>query len=88
VPRYSLEFRPAALRAFSKLDPAVRRRLAPAIDALMTHPRPAGVKHLAGPHDLWRMRVGAYRIVYAIHDDRLVIVVVRIGPRGGVYRGL
>jgi len=88
VDRFQLEFRPAAYRDFSKLDPAVRRRLTPAMDALRDDPRPPGVKHLAGPHDLWRVRVGGYRIVYAIHDDRLVIVVVRIGPRRSVYRRL
>ena len=36
---------------------------------------------------LWRIRVGAYRVVYAIEDDRLVVLVIKIGHRRDVYRG-
>lgn len=37
---------------------------------------------------LWRLRVGGYRIVYKIMEDRLVIVIVAVGPRGDVYKHL
>ena len=86
MPRYEIEFRPPAYRAFAKLDPIIKRRLAPALNALREDPRPQGAKRLKGAGDVWRIRVGAYRVVYVIEDDRLVVVVVRIGPRGSVYR--
>jgi len=41
---------------------------------------------LAGSGDLWRIRVGDYRVVYTINDDRLVVTVVRVGHRREVYR--
>ncbi len=34
----------------------------------------------------YRLRVGDWRVLYAIHDDTLIIEIVKIGPRGGVYR--
>ena len=83
---YRIEFAPSAKRQFEKLPARVRGRLAPEIDSLATEPRPAGVKHLAGPDDLWRIRVGAYRIVYRIEDARLVVLVVKLGHRRDVYR--
>ncbi len=56
------------------------------MDGLAVNPRPKGVKKLSGLDDLYRIRVGDYRIVYQIHDDRLIVLVVRIGHRKDVYR--
>ena len=41
---------------------------------------------LAGEENAWRIRVGDYRIVYEIHADRLLVLVIRIGHRKDVYR--
>jgi mRNA interferase RelE/StbE len=41
---------------------------------------------MQGDENLWRTRVGAYRIVYEIHDDRLVVLIVRVADRKDVYR--
>jgi mRNA interferase RelE/StbE len=60
-----------------------------AIDALADDPRPSGCKKLTGGADRYRIRAaGAYRIVYELHDDRLIVIVIRIGHRRDVYRGL
>jgi mRNA interferase RelE/StbE len=85
---YPIEFAPTAYRQFSKLDAAARKRIAPFIDALSEDPRPAGAKRLVVGEELWRVRVGIYRVVYAIEDDRLVVLVVKVGHRRDVYRGL
>jgi mRNA interferase RelE/StbE len=45
-----------------------------------------GVEKLAGPEDLYRVRVGDWRMVYAIRDRELVVIVIRIGHRREVYR--
>lgn len=58
------------------------------IEGLATEPRPAGVKRLVGPNDLWRVRVGGFRIVYRIEERALLVLVVRIGHRREVYRGM
>ena len=44
------------------------------------------MEKLAGPEDLYRVRVGDWRIVYAIRDRELVVIVIRIGHRREVYR--
>lgn len=87
--RYETEVKPSAQRALRLLPAPVRAKLAAAIDALADDPRPSGCKKLAGAGDRYRIRAaGAYRIVYEVHDDKLVIVVIRIGHRREVYRGL
>jgi len=70
---YSVQFTPAAERAFGSLETTIRRRIARAIDGLAQNPRPAGVKKLAGLENLWRIRVGDYRIIYRIFDRSLII---------------
>ncbi len=43
------------------------------------------VKKLQG-REGYRLRVGDWRVIYEIHDDRLIVLVLDIGPRGGIYR--
>jgi mRNA interferase RelE/StbE len=64
----------------------VQARLVEAAEALATDPRPVGVKKLQGDDNLWRIRVGAYRIVYEIHDEQLTVLVIRVGNRKDIYR--
>ena len=56
--------------------------------ALSKNPRPAGSKKLSGFDNLYRVRVGDWRISYAIEEERLVILVLEIAPRGNAYRNL
>jgi mRNA interferase RelE/StbE len=84
---YIVELLPAALKQLEKLPAAAQRRILAALAALETNPRPHGVVKLAGDENLWRIRVGDYRVVYEIHDEQLLVLVVRIGHRKDVYRG-
>jgi mRNA interferase RelE/StbE len=63
----------------------MKDRIRGAIDALAADPRPAGAVKLAGRDD-YRIRVGDYRVVYAIADAHRVIIVARIAHRSEVYR--
>ncbi|MBI5481085.1 MAG: type II toxin-antitoxin system RelE/ParE family toxin [Deltaproteobacteria bacterium] len=83
---YTVELRPAALRALESLSRAAQERLRGKNDALGGDPRPPGCVKMAGEDDLWRIRVGSYRVIYAIHDDVLLVLAVRIGHRREVYR--
>jgi len=85
---YRADWLPAARRLLRKLDPATRERIVRAVLSLEGDPRPPGAKKLAGPDNLWRVRVGDHRVIYAIEDDRLLVVVVTVGHRREVYRGL
>ena len=83
---YRIELRPAARRSLAALPREAQARIASAIDSLATEPRPPGVTKLRGPEGFYRVRVGDYRIVYAIDDDALFVLVVRVGHRREVYR--
>ena len=83
--RYRVEVRPAAMRALRKLDPTVRPRIEGAIALLAEDPRPPASRPLRGRSG-YRVRVGAYRIIYTVQDDVLLIVVVTLGHRRDVYR--
>ncbi|MEO5913563.1 MAG: type II toxin-antitoxin system RelE/ParE family toxin [Luteolibacter sp.] len=56
------------------------------IESLEVDPRPAGCKKLVGSEHTWRVRVGDYRVIYDIEDERLIILVVKIRHRRDVYR--
>lgn len=76
-----------AVRAYRRLHGPLRERIRTAVDSLAGEPRPVGAVKLAGRDD-FRIRVGDYRIVYAIDDrdrDRVVLV-ARIAHRREVYR--
>ena len=83
---YAVELGPVRkdLRA---LDDKTRCRILRVIVALAVNPRPPGARKLRGGSELWRVRVGDYRILYSIEEARLVVLVVKIGHRREVYRG-
>jgi mRNA interferase RelE/StbE len=83
---YTIEIAPAAERALKKLQADIQKRIIKALLKLQEDPRPAGVKKLSGEDDLYRIRVGDYRIVYQIRDNELVVLVVRVAHRRDVYR--
>ena len=55
------------------------------IEDLFADPRPSGCKKLRGYKDLWRIRVGDYRVVYIIGDPGKIVSVTRIAHRRDVY---
>ncbi|MCP4601934.1 MAG: type II toxin-antitoxin system RelE/ParE family toxin [Proteobacteria bacterium] len=83
---FKIEIAPFAERALKKLSYDVRKRIFKALVSLENNPRPSGVKKLKGDLDLYRIRLGDYRVVYQIRDAVLVVVVVRVGHRRDVYR--
>lgn len=66
-------------------DRRLHDRLIAAIADLATDPRPPGCLKLVGEVNQWRVRVGDWRVVYVIEDGRLVVLVVRVSPRGEAY---
>jgi mRNA interferase RelE/StbE len=74
-----------AARAYRRLHGQLRDRITAAIDALTLDPRPPGAVKLAGRDD-FRVRVGDYRIVYAVDDAERIVLVARIAHRREVYR--
>ena len=83
---YRIELTRDAAKSLTEFDRTTQTRIRAAIDALAAEPRPPGSSKLAGGSGEWRIRVGDYRIVYEIHDGRLVVLVVRVAHRREVYR--
>lgn len=84
--RYTALFTAAARKQLAQLDRAVQRRILAAVSLLARKPRPPAARRLVAPTELWRVRIGDYRVIYTIADGELLIVIVRVGHRGGVYR--
>ncbi|CAB0979423.1 type II toxin-antitoxin system RelE family toxin [Corynebacterium diphtheriae] len=84
---WPIEFSPRAAKALRKLDRPVQKRIVAYLREISTLPNPQmRGKALTGNWaGFWRWRVGDYRLVAAIEDDRVVIVVVSIGHRSQVY---
>ena len=70
-----------------RLPKSVIQRVVSVLEALEEDPRPAGSAKLQ-EHDLWKLRVGSYRIIYEIDDERHTVTVYRIRHRRDVYRNL
>jgi mRNA interferase RelE/StbE len=83
VSEYSIELRPAAVRALRKLDSPIRSRIQGAIALLAQDPRPPAARALRGRPGL-RIRVGDYRIIYTVVDD-ILLVAITLGHRRAVY---
>ncbi|MFN6515434.1 MAG: type II toxin-antitoxin system RelE family toxin [Nostoc sp. CreGUA01] len=74
---YQVIFSKAALKQFNKLSSDLEERLKTKINELATEPRPNGVKKLDND-DLYRIRVGDYRVIYQIKDDILLVSIVKV----------
>lgn len=83
---HRIEVSPAAARQLKKLDRRVLPQIAAKIDSLAIEPRPRGCEKLSGYRDLYRVRVGDYRIVYAVEDRLVLVVVLKVGDRAEVYQ--
>jgi mRNA interferase RelE/StbE len=84
--RYTVDFRPSARKSLVKLPHRDQVRVITAADALSGEPRPAGAKKLIAEENLWRIRVGDYRVIYKVEDAKLLILVLKIGHRKDIYR--
>jgi mRNA interferase RelE/StbE len=83
---HRVQIKESALKALKRLPAPVRARAWEAISDLADDPRPQGCRKLAGEDDLWRIRIGDYRVVYQVLDAVLTVLVVRIAHRREVYR--
>ncbi len=84
--QYRVVFSKGADRQLLKLSEKLQKRLVRAAESLEGTPRPPRSKKLQGEKNLWRIRVGDYRILYEIEDAKLVVLVIRLAHRKNVYR--
>ncbi|MGP8080138.1 MAG: type II toxin-antitoxin system RelE family toxin [Dehalococcoidales bacterium] len=85
---YKIQIARAAQKQILSLPREAQIEISQAIDRLANIPRPAGCKKLKGT-ELWRFRLGRYRVVYQIIDKTRIITIVKVAlRREDTYRGL
>lgn len=83
---YKVTVKKSAAKAIAQLPKSINNRLIPQIKQLGEDPRPSGAKKLRGAEDLWRIRVGDYRVIYSIEDTIMIVDVIQVAHRKDIYR--
>lgn len=84
--RYEIEVSGTAEKQLKKLPADDQLRVVRAVLALAEEPHPRGSRKLSGYDDVFRIRVGRYRVLYSVVESRLVIIILKVGHRKDVYR--
>ena len=84
--RFDIRISRMAERQLKKLPSDGRARVVRAIRALADDPVPRGSRRLTGYDDVFRIRIGPYRVLYSVGASTLTILVLKIGHRKDVYR--
>ena len=84
---YRIQFVRSAAKAYSRLDAVLQRRMDRELHRLREMPRHAGVIRLQSADELYRVRIGDLRLLFSVEDQILLVLIVKIGHRGSVYRG-
>lgn len=85
---YSVVLLKPARKALDALDAVACRRVTKALRGLERDPRPAGMNKLSGSADLYRIRIGDWRVIYAIQENKLLVLIIQVGHRREIYRRL
>jgi mRNA interferase RelE/StbE len=86
--KYSIEFKRSAAKVLRKISNPDRRRIRDKIDSFADNLPDPAITKMKGDNPFHRVRAGDYRIIYEIHEDILLILVLKIGHRKEVYRRL
>ncbi|MCA1631356.1 MAG: type II toxin-antitoxin system RelE/ParE family toxin [Acidobacteria bacterium] len=82
---FEISFARSARKELESLDDKFVNRIFPKIVALSRQPRPGGCRKLVGEENLWRIRVGDYRVIYEIDDARRIVDVIAVKHRSKAY---
>ena len=83
---YEIEISRTAEKRLKQLPREDQERVVRAILALAKEPFPRGSRKLSGHDDVFRIRVGQYRVIYSVSGRKLIIIILKIGHRQDIYR--
>jgi mRNA interferase RelE/StbE len=83
---YKIEWKRSATKELEKLPRPMISKIVSAVDNLSSNPFPQGVRKLVGTEDTYRIRIGDYRVLYNIIQNRLIIEIVRVRHRKDAYK--
>lgn len=86
MPDYEITFTRSASKEIQSLSSSLVNRIFPKIEALATEPRPKGCTKLSGYENLWRIRIGDYRVIYSVDDKTELIDIIAIKHRKDAYK--
>jgi mRNA interferase RelE/StbE len=87
-PKWKIEFDPAAQKELDRLDKPIARRISKFLYervAKLDDPHRIGERLKGTLSEFWKYRVGDYRLICSLENNRLVVLVLRIGHRKEVY---
>ena len=80
---YRIKILPETKKEIDQLPGHMRQRVRQFIAELARNPRPNEAKALREREDIWRYRVGEWRVVWQILDEELVVLIIRVGKKHG-----
>jgi mRNA interferase RelE/StbE len=83
---YQIEWRKSTKRDLKSIPSQQVERIVSTVTALANDPRPSGCTKLSGSDCAYRIRIGDYRVIYEIFDNKLLIEIVRAAHRKDIYR--
>lgn len=86
--KYNILISPKAQRQIKKLPKFIQQDIISELEKLETMPRPQGIEKLWGGDNLYRVRVGDYRIIYQINDPQNNVIIAKVAHRKEVYKRL
>lgn len=82
---YTIEWLRSARKEIDAIPVRTAVRIVEAVGQLAENPRPAGCKKLKGHDDLWRIRIGSYRVIYFIGDAIRLVRIEKVSDRKDAY---
>ena len=82
---YKITFARSARKELEALDASLVNRIFPRIEALAKNPRPRNCHKLRGEKNLWRIRIGDYRVIYAVHEREFRVDIIAVRHRSKAY---
>ncbi len=84
--KYNVEISRSAEKVLLRLPKQVIPKIVATIQGLAINPFPIGCRKLGGETNTFRIRIQVYRIIYEVHENILLIKILKIGHRKDVYR--
>lgn len=84
---WQIEFTPVAAKQLKKIGPENGRRITKFLqDIISNDPRQQGKALKGALREFWRYRIGDFRVLVRIEEERLVVLIIRVGHRRQIYR--
>lgn len=83
---YRVEVSTTAERQIRRLQRDDQIRVLRAVRDLATEPHPRGCRKLRGYEDVYRLRVGTFRVLYSVERERILVIILKVGHRKDIYR--